>query len=218
MSKRTTKGRSAYVCSACGARLPKWSGQCPDCSAWNAVEEIPDLPPAGGRSGYAGAAARAAEAVSLAAVSPRDRVRSGSGIDELDRVLGGGLVQGSVVLIGGDPGIGKSTCCCSQYPAGAQLPVSMSSGEESPAADQPARQRLGLAVDGVSAAAGDLCGADPGPRRGERPGSWWWIPSRPCTRELLAIGAGLRVPGAGAAAQLVRFAKQADTACSWSGM
>ncbi len=99
-----------YVCSACGARAPKWAGQCGDCLAWNTLEEsrVAPAPRAGGRSvGYAGETAAGVRCLSEVSAEPIQR--QPSGMDELDRVLGGGLVRGSVVLIGGDPGIGKST-------------------------------------------------------------------------------------------------------------
>ena len=88
-----------YQCRECAVMLPKWSGQCPDCKSWNSIEEVV-APPAtgGGRSG----SERQRKPAS-------DSPRFGSQIDELDRVLGGGLVEGSVILLGGDPGIGKST-------------------------------------------------------------------------------------------------------------
>src|SRR6056297_1836823 len=99
MSQRPNKGRTAYVCNACGAQQPKWSGQCPDCGAWNAIEETvrPVAPPGPKRGGYAGGATPAI-VHRLAEVAPEAEIRSPSGIAELDRVLGGGLVQGSVVL------------------------------------------------------------------------------------------------------------------------
>ena len=109
MPKAPAKSRLTYVCNACGASLNKWAGRCPDCGAWNSIEEIAELPaPARGRQGYAGGK-DGAGILSLELVSPERELRTSSGIAELDRVLGGGLVAGSVVLIGGDPGIGKST-------------------------------------------------------------------------------------------------------------
>lgn len=108
MAQRSKGGRGAFVCTACGTGLPKWAGQCPDCGAWNSVEEVLDLPAPRGRStaGYAGAGGSAG-VVALSEIAPEERARAATGIGELDRVLGGGLVQGSVVLIGGDPGIGR---------------------------------------------------------------------------------------------------------------
>ncbi|MCB1587847.1 MAG: DNA repair protein RadA, partial [Xanthomonadales bacterium] len=99
--------RTTYVCDQCGSVQPKWAGQCPDCQAWNSLTE--QLQPAlkSRAGGFAGT--RSAQVEDLAAV-PADRApRQSSGLAELDRVLGGGIVAGSVVLIGGDPGIGKST-------------------------------------------------------------------------------------------------------------
>lgn len=103
------KTRLTYHCTACGADLNKWAGQCPDCRAWNTVEEfrISNSPLPGLPAGYTGAAGSAV--VKLATVDTAETQRLSSGLDELDRVLGGGFVPGSVVLIGGDPGIGKST-------------------------------------------------------------------------------------------------------------
>ncbi|MEJ2451891.1 MAG: DNA repair protein RadA [Gammaproteobacteria bacterium] len=103
------KTRSIYFCSACGAQASKWSGQCADCGAWNTLSETTAITsPRRGISsvGYAGGA----EQIQLLhEVLPDDVQRIATGIGEFDRVLGGGLVPGSVTLIGGDPGIGKST-------------------------------------------------------------------------------------------------------------
>ena len=97
------KTRKAYVCESCGAHSVKWSGQCPDCLAWNTLSETV-VPQAATTT-----TAPAAEAARLSIVGQQADTRYRSGFDEFDRVLGGGLVPGSVVLIGGDPGVGKST-------------------------------------------------------------------------------------------------------------
>ncbi len=108
------KAKISYRCEACGAGLSKWAGQCPECQAWNTVREAVTAPRPSLRSfgdtrgGYAGQGG-AADVVSLASVEDVEQSRRSTGLAELDRVLGGGLVAGSVVLLGGDPGIGKST-------------------------------------------------------------------------------------------------------------
>ena len=105
--------KSVHRCTECGHVQNKWAGQCPGCGQWNSlVESLEERTPAGaGRfAGYAGAAGQAAGVpISLAAVEAEDILRTPCGLEEFDRVLGGGLVPGSAVLIGGDPGIGKST-------------------------------------------------------------------------------------------------------------
>ncbi len=100
-----------YICSACGGQFPKWQGQCPDCLDWNTLQEVAAAsatPNAKRFSGYAGDNS-ANRIRRLDEVAAENRQRTNTGLSELDRVLGGGLVEGSVVLIGGDPGIGKST-------------------------------------------------------------------------------------------------------------
>src|SRR5690349_16008654 len=97
-----------YICSACGGSSPKWQGQCPQCAEWNTLEQ--QTAPRGSRSGLTVlAGGSAADPVALSAAVSHVPSRMGTGHGELDRVLGGGLVPGSVTLLGGDPGIGKST-------------------------------------------------------------------------------------------------------------
>ncbi len=142
-----SKPKSEYVCSQCGGRAPKWSGQCPDCEAWNTLQETAVAParPGGGRFvGYAGAAA-CAQVVELARVRGEEEIRTTTRIGELDRVLGGGLVSGSVILIGGDPGIGKSTILLQAVERlGTRLPSLYVTGEESPQQVSLRAQRLNL--------------------------------------------------------------------------
>ena len=99
------KQRSIFVCSACGAHAPKWIGQCADCGEWNSL--IESLPVADTDAGGGLASTQAVQRLSAVAIGHNPRFSSG--VSELDRVLGSGLVAGSVVLLGGDPGIGKST-------------------------------------------------------------------------------------------------------------
>ena len=112
-----SKSKSSYVCQHCGAHFGKWSGQCSDCGEWNSLVEAPNvsLPhhnktnartAHSNKGNYAGVQSGI---IALNAVSVTMDTRLPTGIGEFDRVLGGGLVAGSVVLIGGDPGIGKST-------------------------------------------------------------------------------------------------------------
>ena len=101
------KARTVYTCTECGASSPKWQGQCPGCERWNTlVETLAEAPSAANR--YT-ALAGAGDLQDLAEIAPAEEHRLPTGLEEFDRVLGGGLVSGGVVLIGGDPGIGKST-------------------------------------------------------------------------------------------------------------
>src|SRR6185312_14385651 len=103
------RATSIHVCSECGHETPRWAGQCPGCRAWNTlVEEAVARPEARGRRG-GGGGGEALKPVALGEVQAEAVARLSTGIGELDRVLGGGVVPGSLVLIGGSPGIGKST-------------------------------------------------------------------------------------------------------------
>lgn len=108
------KAKAFYACTACGGQAPKWAGQCGDCGAWNTmVETVAASVEPSARSerfaGYAGTTSEVGRVMALDDVELTVDARVSTGIGELDRVLGGGLVYGSVTLIGGDPGIGKST-------------------------------------------------------------------------------------------------------------
>ena len=102
------KDKSVFTCNECGGTSPKWLGKCPSCAAWNTLVESVASPDNGVRNRFASLAGTAQVAV-LADIEASDVDRTATGHSELDRVLGGGIVQGGVVLIGGDPGIGKST-------------------------------------------------------------------------------------------------------------
>jgi DNA repair protein RadA/Sms len=153
------KAKTAYVCTDCGAEHPKWQGSCAECGAWNTLSEFVVQPAkaaaAGGarNSGYAGRA-DAAKVTALTAVAAETESRTLTGIGELDRVLGGGLVDGSVVLIGGDPGIGKSTLLLQMLGRiGAHLPGVYVTGEESLAQVAARAQRLDLPLEPLRALA-----------------------------------------------------------------
>ena len=105
------KKKTAFVCNECGADVPKWQGQCPACGAWNTLQEFvvdPAMPKSRSseRSGFSG---QLSEVRQLNEIALEDSPRISAGMDELDRVLGGGLVPGSAILLGGHPGAGKST-------------------------------------------------------------------------------------------------------------
>ncbi|MBU3741914.1 MAG: DNA repair protein RadA [Candidatus Kapabacteria bacterium] len=142
------KTRHIYRCTSCGHSQPRWAGKCPGCGAWNTlVEEVEQRTPA--RSTRASAAAAAT--VALGMVDTADAPRTRTGMPELDRVLGGGLTPGSVVLVGGDPGMGKSTLML-------QMCAVLSSalyvtGEESLQQIKMRADRLGLDVERVQVAA-----------------------------------------------------------------
>ncbi len=103
------KAKTIYSCTECGGQSPKWQGQCPHCGEWNTlVEAVAEAVPATGKNRFSALAA-SGKLQQLAEVEASEVSRTPTGIAEFDRVLGGGLVEGGVVLIGGDPGIGKST-------------------------------------------------------------------------------------------------------------
>ena len=103
------KAKTAFACNECGAQAPRWQGQCPQCKAWNTLVETVVEQGGSGANRFAALAGGTGRLQSLAELEPREEPRTPTGIEEFDRVLGGGLVAGGVVLIGGDPGIGKST-------------------------------------------------------------------------------------------------------------
>ena len=212
MSKPPNKSRTTYVCNACGVRLPKWAGRCPDCGAWNSVEEVPDLPASTRRSGYAGTA-EGAQVVPLADISPERQTRSGSGITELDRVLGGGLVAGSVVLIGGDPGIGKSTLLLQASASlGSHRSVLYVTGEESPQQISMRARRLGLNGEGIRLLAETGVERILAAASVERPQVMVVDSIQTLFTDLLQSAPGSVSQVRETAAQLVRWAKQAGTA------
>jgi len=130
------------VCGACGARTAQWQGQCPACEAWNTLERAASAPGAA----PAGAVAASPASRPAAEVAQESEPRAVSGIGELDRVLGGGLVAGSVTLLGGDPGIGKSTLLLQASDAlSRERTVLYASGEESVRQVALRASRLGLA-------------------------------------------------------------------------
>lgn len=148
------KAKSTFVCQECGYEALKWVGRCPDCGNWNSMEEVMK----------AETAAAAPKKVSLSVLSDNaeiplrvteidetDEARFHTGLSELDRVLGGGIVKGSLVLLGGDPGIGKSTLLLQicQY-LGREVPILYVSGEESARQLKLRSNRLGVDSENLS--------------------------------------------------------------------
>jgi DNA repair protein RadA/Sms len=140
------KVKTIYVCNACGGNTPRWQGQCPACQAWNTLEE--SLAESTSSNARFQGLAQAVPRQKLSAIKAEDMPRLPTGVDEFDRVLGGGLVPGGVVLIGGDPGIGKSTLLLQALAemSAAGVSVLYSSGEESAAQIALRAKRIALAA------------------------------------------------------------------------
>ena len=137
-----SKNRTVYVCQQCGDATPKWQGQCPACGAWNTLSQHSAPAVSAKRTPLAGEASAVSSLLTLSTEEPS---RRSTGMEEFDRVLGGGLVDGSVTLIGGDPGIGKSTLLLQSAAAMAlQGPVLYATGEESLTQVSLRARRLGL--------------------------------------------------------------------------
>lgn len=147
------KSKYIYTCNQCGYESTKWNGKCPSCGAWNSFEEdIADISPAGGRSAASQEAAPdlSDSILELEDIGADSDVRYDTGIGELNRVLGGGLVKGSLVLLGGEPGIGKSTILLQicQF-LGEDHSVLYVSGEESARQIKLRAQRLGVDTENL---------------------------------------------------------------------
>ncbi|MDE7229668.1 MAG: DNA repair protein RadA [Oscillospiraceae bacterium] len=148
------KNRSVFICSECGSEFSKWNGKCPSCGSWNTLEETEPVTVVSGKS----APAAKFEYSRISEISYEDETRYDTGISELDRVLGGGLVKGSLVLIGGDPGIGKSTLLlqiCGHM--GEDHTILYVSGEESERQIKLRAERLGVACDNLFLASNNNC-------------------------------------------------------------
>jgi len=156
MVKPAAKSRTAYVCTQCGAEYSKWQGQCAACGAWDTLSEVvldaSSHNPA--RRGSWVGKTQAPGVTALKDVEINDDIRVSTGIGEFDRVLGGGLVEGAVVLVGGDPGIGKSTLLLQAVAKLAgRWPGLYVTGEESLAQVAGRALRLELGLDGLNALA-----------------------------------------------------------------
>ncbi|OYT98702.1 MAG: DNA repair protein RadA [Burkholderiales bacterium PBB1] len=148
-----SKPKSLYTCTECGGTSPKWLGKCPSCEAWNTLVE--SVAESSGTKHRYQSLAGALPVATLADIEASDVDRLPTGIDELDRVLGGGIVAGGVVLIGGDPGIGKSTLLLQALDAlSRNVRTLYVTGEESGAQVALRSRRLGLGEGGSGGTAG----------------------------------------------------------------
>jgi DNA repair protein RadA/Sms len=199
------KPKTAYVCSECGATALQWFGACPSCGAAGTLTETMT------ERGSVRSNRAAAPAISLAEVQPRDQERIATGMGELDRALGGGLVAGQVALLGGDPGIGKSTLLLQALSTLSQ-PVLYVTGEES--VDQVAlrARRLGLDTAGVRIAAETQLERVLGALEAARPAIAVIDSIQTLWSETLQSAPGSVAQVRECAAQLTRFAKRGDTA------
>ena len=143
------KVKSVYVCTSCGGETPKWMGKCPNCGEWNTLEEE-QRSAVKSASPSSAAALGAARVQRIGDIHPEGEARYKTGLSELDRVLGGGIVRGALMLIGGDPGIGKSTLLlqiCEHL--GGSLKILYVSGEESARQIKLRATRLGVQSDNL---------------------------------------------------------------------
>ena len=216
MAAKTTKPKSVYDCSECGAGHSKWAGQCPGCGAWNSLVETVAGTGSGTRFGdYAETGGQpVVELLRDVQATPQDsESRHSTNLVELDRVLGGGLVPGSVILIGGDPGIGKSTLLLQTLVAiGRELPSLYVTGEES-------LRQIGLRARRLAVAAGDLRLLTETSverilalAREQRPRVMVIDSIQTLFTEILQSAPGSLAQVRESAARLVRFAKQTGTA------
>ena len=200
------KAKTAYACTECGGTSSKWQGQCPQCGVWNTLVETIAVTPASRFQSLAGGAnvVRA-----LSSVDATDNPRAPTGIEEFDRVLGGGLVPGGVILLGGDPGIGKSTLLLQAMASiGVSRRALYVTGEES--ADQIAlrAQRLGLVNAAVELLAEVQLEAIVGAIRTQRPDVVVIDSIQTVYTEALESAPGSVAQVRECAAQLTRLAKQ----------
>lgn len=140
-----SKSKIVYVCSNCGYETAKWAGKCPDCGEWNTMEEAVKAPAAPKAAAQIASSSLMNRPLTIHEIDTDDELRYHTGLSELDRVLGGGLVKGSLILISGDPGIGKSTILLQicEY-LGQNLRILYVSGEESARQIKLRAGRLGV--------------------------------------------------------------------------
>lgn len=208
------KAKQVYTCTSCGTQAGKWNGQCGDCGAWNTLEETvvsissKSAPRSSRFQGYAGDIS----VQSLTDVSPEEQTRFSIGISELDRVLGGGVVPGSVILIGGDPGIGKSTILQQALAElGKTLKPLYITGEESLQQVSMRAHRLGLDNTDIRLLSETCVEKIIDVAQKEKPQVMVVDSIQTVFTELLQSAPGSVAQVRDSAAQLVRYAKQTGT-------
>ena len=207
----TVKTKSVFSCTECGAQASKWSGQCPGCSGWNTLVETVAVSDSNRNTRFQ-ALAPTASSQSLDAVALDGASRFSTGLVELDRVLGGGMVVGSVVLIGGDPGIGKSTLLIQALTAISQdAKVLYVTGEESTQQVALRAQRLGVKGARVQLLAENHIETILSCVAAEQPQVVVIDSIQAVFTELLQSAPGSVAQVRESAAQLVRFAKHNNT-------
>ena len=206
------KAKIQYSCTACGASHTKWAGQCGDCGEWNTMSETIAAITTNNRQGFAGKKANAS-IQALEDIQMQEEMRTPTKISELDRVLGGGLVHGSVTLIGGDPGIGKSTLLTQTLASLSKtLPCLYVTGEESLQQVSLRAHRLGLEDTGLKLLS-ETCVETIITLATEQKPKVMVIDSiQTAFTEALQSAPGAVAQVRESAAQLVRFAKQTGTA------
>ena len=207
------KAKSVFACNECGAQNPKWVGQCPSCGGWNSLVEAVTAEAKTGDRGWRFFRASESRVQPLGKVKAEEDRRISTGLAEFDRVMGGGMVSGSVALIGGDPGIGKSTLLLQALAAiSAKARVLYVTGEESPEQVALRAQRLGLSADGVQLLAENRIESIMAAAQTEQPMVMVIDSIQTIYTEELQSAPGSVAQVRETAAQLVRFAKQTGLA------
>ncbi len=213
------RAKVQYQCNACGAQLPKWSGQCPECDAWNTLEEVAAIA-IGQHAGTRGLQSflhqvgEAGTVQTLDHVEIESEVRLATGTGEFDRVLGGGLVRGSIVLIGGDPGIGKSTLLLQTVAnlSAVGTPCLYVTAEESAQQVALRGKRLGLKLADLKISTQNRLEDVLATTQSEKPAVLVIDSIQTVYSDALQSAPGAVAQVRECAAQLVRYAKQSGTA------